>query len=339
MLTRHIMKAHILTILALALLLSSCNNNGIDISDTYKDIEIQRFEQDLFAIPTDSIWQHVPQMEQKYGQFLDLYSLQIINIGGTNQLNYDRRLASFLTDPDICGSMREVNKIFGTGKLDFERELSEAWARLAVLFPEIAQPKVYTHISGFNQNIVVDSGLISISLDKYLGFNNKYYQMLRTPVYLQRNMHPKKIATDVVMALGITEFEYKPKDDNLISQMLYYGKIHVFLDNLLPDSPDSLKWGYTQKQLEWCNKNEQQMWVSMVDKNALFSTSLKEINRMVNPGPFTASFSQKSPGGVGQWIGYQIVKSYLKHNPKITIQELMLDNDYQQILNASHYKP
>lgn len=324
---------------AVCVLVASCGSKGIDIGGTYKDVDIQRFEQDLFAISPDSVWQCVPQMETKYGRFFDLYNQRVICIGGTNQLDYDRKLASFLTDPDIRGSYREVNRIFGTGKLTFERELSEAWARFAVLFPNIELPKVYTHISGFNQNIVADSGVISISLDKYLGINHKYYQMLRTPVYLQRNMHPQKIATDAVLALCLTEFEYAPKDDNLISQMLYYGKIHVLLDALLPIAPDTLKWGYTQQQFDWCRRNEQPMWLSMVEKDALFSTSTKEINRMVAPAPFTASFSQKSPGGVGQWIGYQIVKSYLKHNPKVTIQELMRENDYQMVLNASRYKP
>ena len=208
---------------AVVAMAASCGNKGIDISGTYKDIEVQRFEQDLFAIPADSVWQYVPQMEAKYNRFFELYNQRVICIGGTNQLDYDRKLASFLTDPDIRGSFREVNRVFGTGKLTFERELSEAWARFAVLFPEIELPKVYTHISGFNQNIVADSGVISISLDKYLGVNHKYYQMLRTPVYLQRNMHPQKIATDAVLALCLTEFEYVPKDDNLISQMHYCG--------------------------------------------------------------------------------------------------------------------
>ena len=281
----------------------------------------------------------MPQIESRYGEFFNLYNQYVIRIGGTNQLDYNKKLASFLTDPDIQGSLREVNRVFGTGQLMFEHDLSEAWARMKVLFPDINLPKVYTHISGFNQNIVVDSGLMSISLDKYLGVNNKYYQMLRTPVYLQHNMHPKKVATDAVMALELTEFEYTPADHNLISQMLYYGKIHVLLDILLPDAPDTLKWGYTQQQLDWCRRNEQPMWLSMVEKDALFSTSTKEITRMVAPAPFTASFSQKSPGGVGQWLGYQIVKSYLKHNPKVTIQELMRENDYQMVLNASRYKP
>mgnify|MGYP003571270063 FL=1 len=331
----------ILTLIsAFGLLLNCCNNgNKIDISETYKPIDIQRFEQDLFAIPTDSIWNYVPQMEEKYGSFFDLFNQQIIRIGGTNQLNYDKKLASFLTDPDIQGTLSEVNKTFGTQELKCKKELSEAWARFAVLFPEIALPKIMTHISGFNQSIVVDSGLISISLDKYLGINHKYYQMLRTPMYMQYNMHPKKIASDVVEALAITEFEYQPETDNLMSQMIYYGKIHILEDALLPDSPDTLKWGYTTVQLDWCKKNEREIWLSLVDKNALFSTSAKEINRMIHPAPFTAAYSRKSPGGLGQWIGYQIVKSYLKHNKSVTLQELMRNNDYQKILNKSRYKP
>jgi len=330
----------IVTIAISGLLLFGCTSkNRIDISSTYKELDIQRFEQDLFDIPTDSIWQYVPMMEEKYGNFFELFNQQIIRIGGTNQINYNEKLASFLTDPDIQGSLYEVNKTFGSGNLEFKKDISEAWARFAVLFPEIELPKFQTHISGFNQSVVVDSGVISVSLDKYLGINHKYYQMLRTPVYIQYNMHPQKITSDVVSALIITEFPYSPTDDNLMSQMLYYGKVHVLEDMLLPDSPDTLKWGYTTDQLDWCKKNEKQIWLSLVDKKALFSTSVKEINRMIHPAPFTASYSRKSPGGLGQWIGYQIVKSYLKHNKSVTLQELMRNNDYQKILNASHYKP
>ena len=326
--------------LAIAMLAASCGNNQkIDISQTYHKLGIQRFEQDLFSIPTDSIWQYVPQMEQKYGTFFDLYNNQIINIGGTNQLNYDKKLASFITDPDIRGSLREGNRVFGTDYPAFGNDLSEAWARAAVLFPEIELPKIFTHISGFNQSVVVDSGIMSISLDKYLGVNNKYYQMLRTPNYIQVGMHPQRIVVDAVLALSMTEFDYTPATDNMLSQMLYYGKMHVLADALLPNTPDTLKWCYSAQQLTWCRKNERQMWLTMVDKKALFSTSVKEIGRMVNPAPFTASFSQKSPGGVGQWIGYKIVKSYLKNNPSVTLQQLMYENDYQKILNMSHYKP
>lgn len=334
------MKRYWIVTIFLLLLICGCSNNRWDIkTDNSYQLEINRFEQDLFSVNPDSVWQYVPMLEQKYGAFFDLFNEQIIRIGGTYQMDYDRRLAGFLTDMDITGMLAEVNRVFGTEKLVFADELSVAWARFNAYFPEIQAPKLQTHLSGLNQNMVVDSGLISISLDKYLGVNNKYYQMLRLPQYQQKNMHPQKIATDVVLALGTSEFEFSPITDNMLSNMLYYGKLHVFIDALLPNADETLKWGYTEQQLEWCRKNEQSMWLSIVDKKALFSTSGREISRMVGEGPFTASFSQKSPGGVGQWIGYQIIMSYLDHNPQVTLQQLMRENDYQKILNESHYRP
>jgi hypothetical protein len=324
---------------SLALLLAGCHNNrwNVDVSQSKVDVDVVRFEQDLFSIPADSIWNYVPYMEKKYGRFYDLFNNQIIRIGGTNQLDYDQKLAQFLTDPDIRGAYEEVNKTFG--KLTFIGEINDGFAHLKHYYPEKQIPKIYTHISGFNQSVVVDSGYISISLDKYLGSDHKYYQMLRTPLYLQKNMHPAKIPTDVMLAYGLTEFEYKPVIDNLLSQMLYNGKIHVFLDAMMPNAADSLKWGYSSKQMEWCKKNEKQMWVSMVDQKVLFSSSFKEINRYINPGPFTPAFPRYSPGGVGQWLGYRIVLSYLDNNPEVSLQKLMAENDYQKILNLSKYHP
>jgi hypothetical protein len=321
------------------LLLPGCRKDrwNIDTGKIKVDIKYKRFERDLFSIRVDSIWKYVSGLEKEYGRFYSMFNEQIIRIGGTSQLDYDQKLAMFLTDPDILGAYHTVSKTFD--KNIFMDEITNGFVHLKYYFPEKPIPEIYTHISGFNQSIVVDSGYISISLDKYLGFDHKYYQMLRTPLYLQRNMHPAKIPTDVLLAYGLTEFTYQPVADNLLSQMLYNGKIHVFLDAMMPTSPDSLKWGYSNQQLEWCIKNENRMWVSMVDQKVLFSTSFKEINRYINPGPFTPAFPGYSPGGVGQWIGYKIVLSYLDHNPEVSLQKLMAENDYQKILNQSKYKP
>ena len=334
-----IMRKLCFALLLMVFLLPGCSKKrwDIDVSQSKVEMKALRFEQDLFAIPVDSIWNYVPRLEKKYGRFYDMFNNQIIKIGGTNQLNYDQKLAAFLTDPDILGAYSEVQKNFN--KLNFAGEINDAFAHVKHYYPEKITPQLLTHISGFNQSIVIDSGYISISLDKYLGVDHKYYQMLRTPLYVQKNMHPAKIATDVMLAYGLTEFEYKPATENLLSQMLYYGKIHVFMDAMMPNAPDSLKWGYSSKQLEWCKKNEKQMWVSVVDGKLLFSTSFKEINRYINPGPFTPAFPRYSPGGVGQWMGYRIILSYLENNPDVSLQRLMAENDYQKILNLSKYRP
>ena len=46
-----------------------------------------------------------------------------------------------------------------------------------------------------------------------------------------------------------------------------------------------------------------------------------------------------SPGKVGAWLGWQIVKAYMKENPNTTLKELIAIKDGQKILTGSKYKP
>jgi uncharacterized protein YjaZ len=55
--------------------------------------------------------------------------------------------------------------------------------------------------------------------------------------------------------------------------------------------------------------------------------------------PFIQGFPEGSPSRIGHWLGWQIVKAYMLNNPKIPIKELMRNNNMQQILDASKYKP
>ncbi|HAZ02264.1 MAG TPA: gliding motility protein GldB [Marinilabiliales bacterium] len=321
------------------LIFSGCSHSkwDVDISNIETRQEIERFDVDLFSVNTDSIWQQVPKWEQKYGNFFDAYNQQVIKIGGTNQLDYARNLTYFLTEPYISGAYADVQVLFKN--LPFEHELADAFKRYYYHFPEKEIPAIYTHISGFNQSIVIDSGYLSISLDKYLGAGSKYYTMLRTPQYLSANMHPDKIPSDVMFAVAITEFPYKSESDDLISQMLYYGKIHLFLDAMLPQMADTLKWGFTKEKLKWCHKNENLMWLYLVENKLVFTTNYKEIKRYIDDGPFTSTFSKESPSRTGRWLGYQIILSYMKTHPEVTLPQLMGDQNYHQLLNESRYKP
>ncbi|MGE4288086.1 MAG: hypothetical protein AB7E36_05305 [Salinivirgaceae bacterium] len=316
-----------------------CHKNiwDIDISKIETNQQFERFERDLFQTPTDSIWRKVPFWEGKYGAFFEAYNHRIISIGGTNQLDYDEKLAYFLTDPYIVEAYNEVQRVFPD--LNFKNELSDAFKRFHYYFPEYTIPTIYTHVSGFNQSLVVDSAYISISLDKYLGTESKFYGMLRTPMYLRYTMRPDKISSDVMLAVGLTEFQYAHNPDNLVSQMIYHGKIQVFLDAMLPHLADTVKWGMPDAKLRWCEKNERQMWMYLIENKLLFSSDYKDIKRYIDDGPFTSTFSRESPSRTGRWLGYQIVKSYLKQHPEITLQELMQLSDYQQILSNSKYKP
>jgi hypothetical protein len=121
--------------------------------------------------------------------------------------------------------------------------------------------------------------------------------------------------------------------------MLYNGKIIYFTKALLPEESDSLIIGFSKYQMEWCKANEEKMWTYLVENKKLFSTDLLTISKFVNPAPFTKDFTNQSPGRAAVWIGYQIINRYMAKNSEVTLQQLMLDKNYKEILRKSKYRP
>ena len=81
------------------------------------------------------------------------------------------------------------------------------------------------------------------------------------------------------------------------------------------------------------------MWAFYVDKEILFSSSHMEIIKYIGEGPFTSGFPENSPGRTGWWLGWQIVKSYMRSHDNVTLEQLFLEENAQKILTQSKYKP
>ena len=324
----------------LLLILISCHNNSldIDISDINTKPTIIRFDQILQNINTDSISEEVEILREKYNPFFDLYNIKIIEIGSSNQNQYPDYLLSFLTDFTITEINKRVKNKFSDFD-DTEYEIVNAFKHYAYYYPEKETPTIYTYLSGFNQSIVIAENIIGISLDKYLGEDADLYEAINTARYLRKKMNSELIPVDCIKAWGSSEFPFNDSIDNLISHIIYNGKIMYFTDAMLPKMHDSLKIAYSNKQLEWCYDNEQNMWTYLIENKALFSTDFIEIKKYTENAPFTASFTKDSPGETGVWIGWQIVRSYMKNNTSISLQELMKSDNYIQILNNSKYNP
>ncbi|MDR2971262.1 MAG: hypothetical protein LBU83_04950, partial [Bacteroidales bacterium] len=99
------------------------------------------------------------------------------------------------------------------------------------------------------------------------------------------------------------------------------------------------KIGYSKEQWEFCKANEDQIWRYFIENNLLFNSNHKNIRTFIFDAPFTTGFPHESPGRIGQWTGWQIVTAYMKNNPDVTLQELMNDCNYKEILQRSRYKP
>jgi hypothetical protein len=319
------------SIFLLLFFLSSCRPKP-DVS-----IKIDRLEQTLFAIPADSIPAAVPQLRERYGELLDLYSARVLGIGQPTDAGYPTALTHFRTDSHINLAYRRVQEVF-PDLHTLENGLSAAFSNYHKAFPERAVPLVYTLLSGFNQQIITADTILAIALDNYLGKDEEMYMRLERAVYQRQTMDAKYLLPDCMKAWLYTEFPLAEANSNVLANILYEGKIMYATQQLIPEIRDSLIFGYTPAQLDWCRNNTAQMWTFLVEKKMLYATDALTVRKLIGPAPFTTLFTRESPGRAAVWLGYQIVAAYMKNN-RASLEELLQNTNYQQILAQAKFRP
>jgi len=326
--------------LCLTLVLFSCTRNPlkINVSDVSVDLKIKHLDVDLLKLKQDQMQASIPELKKKYGEFFDIFTYQMISIGGIQQEKFPELLYSFVSDTMLIRKLEP--KV--TEKIDtllLRRELEAAFRHYKYYFPQKEVPVIYTCISGLNQSVVISDKLIGVSLDKYLGADSPFYVRLGLPVYKRRNMNPAKMVPDMMYAWAVTEWPKADNANSLLSQMIQEGKLMYFVDAMLPEMDDSLKIGFTKKQIDFCRKSEASMWTFLAEHKLLFTTDRMNIKRFMDDGPYTAAFGDQSPGRTGVWLGWQIVRSYMKQHPEVKLANLLGNQDFQMILNQSGYQP
>lgn len=322
-----------------AALLVSCSHNPlkIDVSGVKVDLTIKHLDADLLKGNGVDLQKEVPELEKSYGDFFKLFTYQMIGIGGPDQSDFYDMLNKFVADTLIQDLRKRVPEDIDT--VEMRDELTDAFKHYKYYFPEKEIPNIFTCISGFNQSVVTSTDLIGVSLDKYLGAGNEYYRRLGLPGYKRRNMTPQRMVPEMMYAWGVTEWPIPDKADNLLSEMIYNGEIMYFMDAMFPGLNDTLKIGFTKRQLDFCQASEAEMWTYLAGQKLLFTTNRMHIKRFIDDSPYTASFGEKSPGRTGIWLGWQIVRSYMKTHPDAKLPDLLKNQDYQAILNQSGYQP
>ncbi|MGP8215008.1 MAG: hypothetical protein ACLQQ4_05545 [Bacteroidia bacterium] len=325
-----------------ATLFASCNNNPlkIDVSGIkIPPVKIDRLEKDMFAMPVDSINQYTPILEKKYGKFYDQFVVDVINDGGVRDSTYNAELRRFITDKDMRHVYDTCEKLYPDMAF-LENGLTDAFRHFRYYFPGMPLPRIVTAMSGFNYALAYKDSTLAISLDMYLGAKSPYYMMLRFPGYKIQHLGKDYMLCDAVY--GWLESAFKPNEDknDMLAAIVHEGKIRYLEDALLPDVADTMKMWYTGKQWEWCKENEFNMWAYLIEKRLIYSTDQTDITKFTDDGPFTSAFNHDyCPARVGYWFGWQIVRSYMKNNRKVSIAQLMEERNADKILQKSGYKP
>lgn len=237
-----------------------------------------------------------------------------------------------------------VQKVFK--KEDYKEEIERIFAHYNFYYPNELLPQVYTYSSGL-QNMYEPilygrkEGMLFVALDGFLGSDNELYKSEKVYPYMAKNMNPENIPSAVVDAIGREIIPFNPRQQTFVDLMVDEGKKQILKDALIPGISDELKIGYTQKQLEWAQQNEGNVWNYFVEQNMVFDTDKSYKERFIKPSPFSKFLNEietDSPGRIGSYIGWQICKKYLEENSKISLQDF-LNTDTQTIFKESKYKP
>ncbi len=315
-----------------------------DVSDIPMDIKIRRFERDLFAIDTNDIAGGLEALQKQYPKFGELFFNQLLGA-------YDPRYAPEGPIPFIKGFITHpvMRKLYDTVQIVFpdmqpyEKDFEQAFRFFKYYFPDETTPTVTTFISEYSvANFIYGDNDLAAGLDFFLGSDYPYLaHNVGNPNfsdYLTRTNSPEYLVSKTLKAL-VEDLVPPPADNRLLDLMLRNGKKLYILQQLLPYTPDSIITEYTQKQLDWAENNELNIWTHLVTEDLLYSSNWTDIRKLVDYSPNVAGMPPEAPGRIANWIGLKIVESYLRKHPETSLQELLTLQDSDAFLQASKYKP
>ncbi len=322
------MKKSLFFLLFLSVLYSCKDKSAApDVSGISVSIPVIRFDQDFFRIDTNDIPGGLRTLQQKHPGFYIDFMQNILGVSGadTNQQTLT------ITREFIRGyaPVQQVldKKFNSTDK--FQNELEQAFRYVKHYFPQYKTSNVIFFTGPFDAPGVANTNAgFAFGLQQYAGKDFAEYQapvfQEMFPTYISRRFSPEYMVTNCMKSVAEEIFPDRSAGKPLIEQMIEKGKQWYVLDKFLPDTPDSLKTGYSQKQLDWCQSNEGSIWSFIVKNEDLHSLSPATLQVYIGEAPFTQGMPQEySPGNLGQWIGWQIVKKFVSKNEGLSITEIM----------------
>ncbi|MGJ8684919.1 MAG: gliding motility lipoprotein GldB [Nonlabens sp.] len=227
-------------------------------------------------------------------------------------------------------------------KFDYEEihtQVNDVMRHVEYYFPEFEFTDIVTVLSqvDYRRKVTPTNDQLLIAIDTYLGEENELYDGISD--YRRKHLNVENLPADVALAYAHL-FVEPSVDRSFIGSMVYFGKLHYLQELFVPVATGAERFSYTNAEYDFTVANESQMWRVFVDESLLYSTNPKLQSRFILPAPFSKFYlevDQETPGGVGKYIGYRIVKAYMENNDKDLDTMLSLPADV--IFNKSGYKP
>lgn len=323
-----------LVYIAIVLFLAGCQKKGCelpnDIDAIPVNVKIERLEKNFFEI----------KQESQVRAFLKANTLFATKFLQQNQYPHDSILVNSLiglaTNPSLDSLAQQAIEKFGNMEEE-EKQLETAFKVIKYHYPKFNVPEVKTFVSGLGQDLHVSDSLVVFGIDYFIG-KDALYRPDTYEYILKRYERPNMVSAAILLLsnkFNKTDF----LDRSMLSEMINAGKAYYFVKSAMPCTPDSVIIGYSTQQLADVHHNEGRIWAHFIEKSLLYEKNPFLVNKYIGERPSTPEIDGNTPGRLGTWVGWQIVKEYMERHPDVTLPQLMAETDYKKIFNGSKYKP
>lgn len=344
----------LIALVPLLVLLGSCGNSekAPDVSNIKVDLKTSRFDLDLYALDTNHLGDGLQKLHTKYPDFLDYFldTLMAYNIKGsysdtTKGVRED--LKQFLTFKDYVALEETIKKEYPDCK-DVDKELTYGFRYLKHYFPDAVLPKIIYLNMGLSKwaTFPLDSTTMCIGLDMFLGDDFPHYKSVGLADYMAPHRRKSYIPASTFSAFYRAVHPFLTDDRALLDLMIQRGKEQYFLHKILPQTADTVLFGFTKVQWKWCEANESYLYNFFIQQNLLYNKEGHSIMAYIMDGPFAKGLEapdagvKQTPGNIGSYLGYKIVCAYMEQNPKTTLRELIdQKTEPSRFLDMAKYRP
>lgn len=316
--------------------LTACNNddNKPDVSGITVNTQLKRFEESFFKIDTNNIASGQQAIRQQFPEFYGVFTREFI---GEDEANIKAFIQyHFFLYDSLKKKYPDLNWL--------KKDLNDNLRYVKHYYPNYKIPDFFTFIGPFNSpGIATLQNSIGIGLHQFAGKDFSVYSAPEIvemyPYYISRRFDKEYMLPNIMKGIISGIYPDQSAGRPMIEQMIEKGKEWFLLDKFLPDAHDSVKTGFTTNQAKWAKANEGNIWVQVIETEDIYSIDPAVIQRYIGPAPFTQGMTQEnSPGNLGQWIGWQIVKKFADKNPKLSVDQIV-KTPAKIIYNEAKYKP
>ncbi len=337
------MHRNLIYVLLFIVVVSCGKRKDPDVSNINIDLQLQRFDQDFFSIDTANVDVSLQKLHQKYPGFLQDFVFNILALPahpdsvGAVEKGIKEFIRSYKPIKDSS------DKVF-TDFSKIESVVKSGLKHVKYYFPQYKIPgKLITFIGPINSyGNIITADAFAVGLQLYMGKDYSLYQseagQQLYPLYISRRFEPEYIPVSTIKNIVDDMYPDNSAGLPLVEQMIEAGKRLFMLDKLMPSTDISLKTGYTKSQLEGSYDNEAFIWSFFLQNDLLFKNDPAITKDYMSDGPKTAALGEASPGFIGQFVGWQIVKKWMEKNEETKLDALMA-TDPKTIFEQAKYKP